>query len=41
MNGWDLLSWASVVALGPGALFVFVRFLRDLRQLIDGDGDAG
>lgn len=30
MTGWDLLTWAALLVLGPGALIIFVAFLRDL-----------
>jgi hypothetical protein len=34
VTGWDLMSWAAVAALGPGALIIFLAFLRDLRALL-------
>lgn len=34
MTPWDVLTWASVLVLGPGAVFVFVAFLRDARRLL-------
>jgi hypothetical protein len=46
MTGWDVLTWAAILVLGPGAVVVFVAFLRDARRLLgqarsaDGD-DAG
>lgn len=33
MNRWDWLTWISVAVLGPGALIIFVFFLRDLRGI--------
>jgi hypothetical protein len=27
---WDALTWAAIAVLGPGAIIVFVAFLRDL-----------
>jgi hypothetical protein len=30
MTVWDLLTWAAVLVLGPGALIVFAAFVRDL-----------
>jgi hypothetical protein len=32
MTGWDLLTWGAVAVLGPGAVVVFVAFLRDLAR---------
>ena len=29
-----IATWASVIVLGPGALAVFIWFLRDLRRLM-------
>ena len=34
MSVWDVATWAAVVILGPGAVIVFVAFLRDLRRLL-------
>jgi hypothetical protein len=33
VNGWDLVTWAAVMVLGPGAVVVFGLFLRDLGRL--------
>ena len=33
MNRWDWLTWISVAVLGPGALIIFVFFLRDLKAI--------
>ncbi len=30
MTAWDVLTWVAIAILGPGALIVFVAFLRDL-----------
>jgi hypothetical protein len=27
---WDVATWLAIAVLGPGALVVFVAFLRDL-----------
>lgn len=34
MSGWDALTWASIVVLGPGAVIVFAAFLRDARRIL-------
>lgn len=34
MTGWDLMSWAAIAVLGPGALVIFVAFLRDVGRLL-------
>jgi len=34
-------TWASVIVLGPGAVAVFVWFLRDLGRLARGQRGAG
>ena len=42
-----VLTWISVIILGPGALTVFIWFLIDMRRMIDSSapdkppGDAG
>lgn len=33
MTGWDVVSWIAVAVLGPGALVIFIAFLRDARRL--------
>ena len=33
MTRWDWLTWIGVAVLGPGALVIFVFFLRDLRAI--------
>jgi hypothetical protein len=30
MTAWDVATWLAIAVLGPGALVVFVAFLRDL-----------
>jgi hypothetical protein len=35
MSGWDAVTWAAVLVLGPGAVVVFVAFLRDARRILD------
>ncbi len=34
MTGWGLWTWISVFILGPGALVIFIWFLRDAKRLI-------
>ncbi|HWO41061.1 MAG TPA: hypothetical protein VNO43_04585 [Candidatus Eisenbacteria bacterium] len=34
MNMWEIGTWLSVIILGPGALFVFLFFLRDARRML-------
>ncbi|MBW2231603.1 MAG: hypothetical protein JRH17_14550 [Deltaproteobacteria bacterium] len=38
MNGWDVLTWLSSVALGVSAIVIFVFFLKDARSIISGIG---
>lgn len=43
MNRWEIWTWLAVLVLGPGAIAVFVLFLRDagkiLRELKDSKPD--
>jgi hypothetical protein len=34
MSIWEIGTWLAVVVLGPGALAVFVFFLRDARTIL-------
>jgi hypothetical protein len=34
MSGWEAMTWAAILALGPGAVIVFVAFLRDARRIL-------
>lgn len=34
MSGWRVWTWLAVLILGPGALAVFVFFLRDIAKLL-------
>jgi hypothetical protein len=44
MTIWDVATWLAIAVLGPGALVVFVAFLRDLvrpasrKDPAEGDG---
>jgi hypothetical protein len=29
---WDVMTWLAIAVLGPGALIIFVAFLRDLAR---------
>jgi hypothetical protein len=41
VSAWDAGTWLAVLVLGPGAVVVFVAFLRDLRRLLgDAPGDG-
>ena len=32
MTVWDVMTWLAIAVLGPGALIIFVAFLRDLAR---------
>jgi hypothetical protein len=34
MTLWELGTWLAIVVLGPGALAVFLLFLRDARDIL-------
>lgn len=34
MNIWELGTWLACAILGPGALLVFLFFLRDARNIV-------
>ena len=34
MNLWEIGTWVACAILGPGALIVFLFFLRDARKII-------
>jgi hypothetical protein len=36
----QVVTWASVVVLGPGAIAVFIWFLRDLKRVLGRDRNA-
>ena len=39
MNGWDLFTWFSALALGLSAIVIFGFFLRDAGGVIRGNRD--
>ncbi|MGH7389985.1 MAG: hypothetical protein ACREM3_11095 [Candidatus Rokuibacteriota bacterium] len=41
MTVWDLVTWLAIAVLGPGALIVFVAFLRDLARPGSGERRGG
>lgn len=34
MNAWEIWTWLAVLILGPGALIVFILFLRDGKKIL-------
>lgn len=32
MTHWDIITWAAIGILGPGALIIFLAFLKGLRR---------
>jgi hypothetical protein len=34
MNLWEIGTWLAVIVLGPGAVGVFVLFLRDAKRIV-------
>ena len=32
MTVWDVMTWLAIAVLGPGALIIFLAFLRDLAR---------
>lgn len=34
MNRWDLWTWIAILILGPGAIVIFLAFLRDVKKLL-------
>ena len=34
MNGWDLFTWVSALALGGSAVLIFGFFLRDAGAIL-------
>ena len=35
MNGWDIATWLSAVALAGSAVVIFAFFLRDARSIFN------
>jgi hypothetical protein len=34
MSVWEIGTWLAVVILGPGALAIFILFLRDAKRIV-------
>ena len=34
MSSWSIWTWTAILILGPGALVIFIWFLRDAKRLI-------
>jgi hypothetical protein len=41
MTGWDVMTWLAIAVLGPGALIIFVAFLRELVRPASGERPPG
>jgi len=37
MNGWDLFTWINAVVLIISSVVIFLYFLRDARELLQGE----
>ena len=37
MNGWEIFTWISAIALAGSAVVIFGLFLRDARAILDRD----
>ena len=37
MNGWEIFTWFSAVALAGSAVVIFCLFLRDARGILERD----
>ncbi len=37
MNGWDLFTWINAIALLVSSVVIFLYFLRDARELLQGE----
>ena len=37
MNGWDLFTWINAGVLIVSSVAIFVFFLRDVRELLQGE----
>ncbi len=36
MSMWEIGTWLACIVLGPGALAIFLFFLRDARKMLQG-----
>ena len=39
MNGWEIVTWFSAIALAVSAVVIFGFFLRDARGILERDLD--
>ena len=37
MNGWDLFTWINAIVLLVSSIVIFIFFLRDARELLQGE----
>jgi hypothetical protein len=37
MNGWDLFTWINAIVLLVSSVVIFLYFLRDARELLQGE----
>lgn len=37
MNGWDLFTWINAGVLVVSSVVIFLFFLRDVRELLQGE----
>ena len=37
MNGWDLFTWICALVLGVSSILIFMFFMRDARQVLQGE----
>lgn len=40
MSVWEIGTWLACIILGPGALVVFLLFLRDARKILQRMNEA-
>ena len=39
MNGWDLFTWICAAVLLLSSILIFIFFLRDAREILQGERD--
>ena len=39
MNGWDLFTWICSGVLMVSSVLIFIYFLRDAREILQGERD--